>query len=375
MTYPGWDIRPYVTISPPSEPASQASTDAFLHLGINHCQTGERFKFDFEAYRARNLAARALELCGLTRFPPELVAMIVSCILPATSPPDSGIFSEDLTETYKQCVLVCHSWSTTFRPLILKDIVITQASQLRRLYEIFLLSPTIQYHGRALVRTISVKPGTSPAEHEPPCLELVLASPLPRTFVNLAELHSFDADSISKEPARVPPHVQLALPALLRPLQRLTHLHMTGTRFRSFAQLLSIIRAVQAPSHIRLDDVSILRQGPVRAASLTAARARLQRLSFRSTQVPLELSVASPIAKFVVDLHVLRLVDITANDITAIINTFQDLLRLFQDPNRPEDAQQHFTDGSLELQFLKFHERKSPVWECLDFSDDVALLC
>ena len=132
---------------------------------------------------------------------------------------------------------------------------------------------------------------------------------------------------------------------------------MTGTRFRSFAQLLSIIRAVQAPSRIYLEDVTFLHRGFVRSASLAAARARLQQLSFRSTQIPFNVSIPPPIAEFIANHHVLQLADITADNTITIVDTFQDLLRLFEGSNFSEYA-------SLELRFQKYHECKSLLREC-----------
>ena len=290
--------------------------------------------------------------------------MIVSYIRLAKQQTAGFSSVERFTESYRQCAFVCRSWSKEFWPLLVEDIIISRTPQVRQLCEILLPTstqgPVERYHGDvALVRTISVKPTASPAEHERPCLELVLASPLPRASTNLGELRSFGADSISKGLARAPP--QLALPALLRPLRRLTHLHMTGTTFRTFAQLVSIIRAVQAPSYIRLDDVSFSRQGPVHAASLTAARARLQQLSFRGVRSPFAISEsgASPLAALVANQHVLQLLDVTAHDITAISSICQDSFRLVLRRLSYQKRHQLFTEVSFALQFHRHHNGTS----------------
>ena len=362
---PGWDIRPYITISPPANFTQQAAVDVFLHLHINLFQTREHFRFDLETYHIRNR--------GLFRLPPELVSMIISFITSAASKPNYP-FHGSLRETFTRCALVCRDWSAIFRRLHLETINVTRAFQFGRLYDIFVLSPTPHYHGAAFVRTLSVD-----ASHtSSPCLELILASALPKKFVNLVEIHSTSPSgtySISKMPPRVPPHVQLALPALLRPLQRLTHLRMTGTRFRSFGQLVSIIRAVQAPSHISLDDVTFSRQGPVRPAFLAAARARLQQLSFRSTLLPLDITTAFPVAELMTGHYVLQLVGTTADDTTAIISTFEVLVRLFQNLHYRESVQESVALSyvSLELQVHKHHEGKSLLLQRLDFCSDIIL--
>ena len=289
--------------------------------------------------------------------------MIVSCITSAASNTDYP-FHGSFGETFRQCALVCRDWSVVFRRLHLETIGITRAFQFGRLYDTFVLSPTLRYHGAAFVRTLSVD-ATRVPHTSSPCLELILASALPKKFVNLSEIHSASPSStysISTMPPRVPPHVQLALPALLRPLQRLTHLHMTSTKFRSFAQLLSIIRAVQTPSHISLDDVTFSHRGPVRPAFLAAARARLQRLSFRSTKYPFDISVASSMSELIMSQHVFQLVDITADGTTAIVNTFEVLVRLFQNLSYPENVPQESvapSHASLELQVHNHCEGKS----------------
>lgn len=164
--------------------------------------------------------------------------------------------------------LVCRAWYGLCRPSLYRVVLLLQKIDLIRIADSHsqspstLLSPVLSIesiwivpHGASILNNIRGSPIHS--------LEALLASGLVRGFANLKELVWESAECATRGRVRplVPPRVQSALPALLRPLEGVTRLRIRNKTFTSIFQLARITSALAKLHWLELDGVRFETQG------------------------------------------------------------------------------------------------------------------
>ena len=153
--------------------------------------------------------------------------------------------------------MTCRTWAKICRPEIFRVTLVTHGKNIRNFQDI--LRVTGDYTGR-LVKTLKVRwPRSERLTEggETPSLSLFLA--MSGQWLRWLEEFSWGyPSSASFKSLHAPPRVETALAALLHPIRTLTTLVLHNTKFKSFPQLLRILRAVPLIEDINLDRVTVL---------------------------------------------------------------------------------------------------------------------
>ena len=151
--------------------------------------------------------------------------------------------------------MTCRTWAKILHPAIFRTALTTHGRSIRNFQRT--LRDTGDRTGR-LVKTLSVSEPQELTEGEKtPSLPLFLATS-GQWLRPLKELHWNHPFSRSFRILHAPPRVEIALAALLHPIRTLTSLTLCDMEFKSFAQLLRILRAVPLIESIYLKRVTVL---------------------------------------------------------------------------------------------------------------------
>ena len=151
--------------------------------------------------------------------------------------------------------MTCHTWAKICRPEIFRTALTTHGRSIRNFQRT--LRDTGDRTGR-LVKTLSVRKPQKLTEGEgTPSLPLLLATS-GQWLRSLEVLDWTHPSSTSFRIRHAPPRVEIALAALLHPIRTLTSMTLTDMEFKSFAQLLRILRAVPLIESIHLKCVTVL---------------------------------------------------------------------------------------------------------------------
>ncbi|GJE96128.1 hypothetical protein PsYK624_123210 [Phanerochaete sordida] len=226
-------------------------------------QQNTTFLFDIEAYRLRAAAAATRVLARKPHIPPELWQFVIvecaSAILKEHhEQPESFV---KILSTFAKYSLVCKKWSAAFRPMIFEQLVVDEPRALEALNAAAQHPSFPLEEGRLLTESLSESLPSKPS----------LVTHLP----HLRTLHWEASDDEG-----VSPHIEHRLPALLGTLKHLTALEINKKNFRTFAQVLFIIRHIPDLQDLKLQQVSFSHKGPVRPEHLSAATGKLRSLSW-----------------------------------------------------------------------------------------------
>lgn len=295
-------------------------------LSVNLGRGKEPFVYDAMDFHARMVTAKAYGRLGHA-LPAELVLMIRDHVIA-----DVGSHGDHEVGRMilSKCTLVRRQWGAVFRPLLFEEVSIGRQVRFHALFDL------IHGHFRhrqlfgEFVRKLSVFPASTTGEAQgvrgmqnaPPALEVVLASGIVHHFTHLCKIFWKTAKPASGRTAPAPPCLELALPALLRPLKRVTTLDIHDRAFRSFTQLLNIVRAMSPLTQLHLDGVTFAHRGPVRAEHLAAVAEKLRIFTFAVGSE----NTTKRLADITLLTHLLRLCAVNEEDAAMVAWIIETLL-------------------------------------------------
>ena len=168
--------------------------------------------------------------------------------------------------------MVCRAWAKICRPAIFNRAEMTHGESIRNLQDIlkFAGDETSSLMKDLHFELLDV--GKSPEStrvksEEIPSLPLFLATS-GRWLVWLERIHwehplPSNTSRVSVSIRHAPPRVEIALAALLHPMRTLTTLELYSMEFKSFTQVLRVLRAIPLIKSIRLSGVTV-RHAPQR---------------------------------------------------------------------------------------------------------------
>ncbi|GJE96104.1 hypothetical protein PsYK624_122970 [Phanerochaete sordida] len=241
-----------------------------------------------EAYSARVVAARNRVSTGQPHLHADVLPLIAehldASLQAQYADPRVG-FQRGIPIILANCSLVCEHWSRIFRRTLYQKVFIDRRRSLEVLTAAMRDPSCRARQCGSLVNELLVAVRRAPVAGSVlglmtgPALEAVLASDLsthlPCLEKLLWELSVVEPTRPLAQPS-APPHVAHGLPALLRTLTPVSTFEIQDKKFRTFAEVLSIIRAMSGLRHFRLRRGPVARQGPVRPQHISAAVGKLR---------------------------------------------------------------------------------------------------